>query len=45
MTIGDLIREGNLLEVHCGAYRPERHLYVDAESDGLPKHMPMPEVA
>jgi hypothetical protein len=27
VTIGDLIREGKLLEVHCGNCRPERHLY------------------
>jgi hypothetical protein len=26
VTIGDLIREGTLLEVHCGNCRPERHL-------------------
>jgi hypothetical protein len=25
VTIGDLIREGTLLEVHCGNCRPERH--------------------
>ena len=36
-TIGDLIREGKLLEVHCGACRPERHLDVDAGSLGLPQ--------
>src|SRR4051812_35284622 len=26
LTIGDLIQEGKLLEVHCGNCRPERHL-------------------
>src|SRR5262249_28131282 len=36
---------GKLLEVHCGACRPERHLYIDAGSLDLPKRMPMPEVA
>jgi hypothetical protein len=45
VTIGDLIRQGKLLEVHCGACRPERHIYVDAGSLGLPKRMPVPEVA
>jgi hypothetical protein len=34
VTIGDLIQEGNPLEVHCGNCRPERHLYVDAGSLG-----------
>jgi hypothetical protein len=37
VTIGDLIREGKLLEVHCGNCQPERHLYVDPESLGLPR--------
>jgi hypothetical protein len=45
VTIGDLIRQGKLLEVHCSNCRPERHLYIDAESLGLPKRMPVPEVA
>jgi len=45
VSIGDLIREGKLLEVHCGACRPERHLYIDAGSLGLPRRMPVPEVA
>ena len=45
VTIGDLIREGKLLEVHCSACRPERHLYIDAASLDLPKRMPVPEVA
>jgi hypothetical protein len=40
MTIGDLIPEGKLLEVHCGHCRPERHLYIDAGSLALPKRMP-----
>jgi hypothetical protein len=33
----DLIREGKLLEVHCDNFLPERHLYIDAGSLGLPK--------
>jgi len=45
VTIGDLIREGKLLEVHCGNCRPERHLYIDAGSFGLPKRMLVPEIA
>jgi hypothetical protein len=45
VTNGDLIREGKLLEVHCGNCRPERHLYIDAGSLDLPKRMPVPEVA
>ena len=45
VTIGDLIRECRLLEVHCGNCRPARHLYIDAGSLGLPKRMPVPEVA
>jgi hypothetical protein len=45
VTIGDLIREGKLLEVHCGNCRPERHLYIDADILDLPKRMPVPEVA
>ena len=32
VTIGDLIREGKLLEVHCGNCRPERHLYLNPRS-------------
>jgi hypothetical protein len=45
VTIGDLIREGKLLEVHCGKCRPERHLYIDSGSLDLPKRLPVPEVA
>jgi hypothetical protein len=45
VTVGDLIREGKLLEVHCGNCRPARHLYIDADSLDLPKRMPVPEVA
>ena len=45
VTIGDLIREGKLLEVHCGTCRPERHLYLNPEILRLPKRMPVPEVA
>ena len=45
VTIGDLIKEGKLLEVHCGNCRPERHLYLNPEILRLPKRMPVPEVA
>jgi hypothetical protein len=41
VTIGDLIREGKLLEVHCGNCRPARHLYIDAGSLDLPRRMPV----
>jgi hypothetical protein len=30
VTIGDLIKSGKLLEVHCSSCRPARHLYIDA---------------
>jgi hypothetical protein len=43
VTIGDLIREGKLLEVHCGNCRPERHLYLNPDILRLPKRMPVPE--
>jgi hypothetical protein len=45
VSIGDLIREGKLLEVHCGKRRPERHLYLNPEILRLPKRMTVPEVA
>jgi hypothetical protein len=45
VTIGDLIREGRLLEIHCANCRPERHLYLHPEILRLPKHMPVAEVA
>jgi hypothetical protein len=45
VTVGDLIREGKLLEVHCGNCQPARLLYIEAGSLDLPKRMPMPEVA
>ena len=45
VTIGDLIREGKLLEVHCGNCRPECHLYLHPEILCLPKSMPVPEAA
>ena len=45
VTTGDLIREGKLLEVHCGNCQPERHLYLNPEILLLPKRMPVPEVA
>jgi hypothetical protein len=45
VTIGDLARDGKLLEVECSACRPSRHLYVEPLSLGLPKRLPVPEVA
>ena len=45
VTIGDLIRKGKLLEVHCGNCRPERHLYLNPEILRLSKRTPVPEVA
>jgi hypothetical protein len=45
VTIGHLIKEGKLLEVHCGNCRPERHLYLNPEILRLPKRMPVPQVA
>jgi hypothetical protein len=45
VTIGDLIREGKLLEIHCSSCRPERHLYIEASRLDLPKRLPVPEVA
>jgi hypothetical protein len=38
--IGDLIRGGKLLEVHCSSCRPARHLYIDVGSLDLPKRLP-----
>jgi hypothetical protein len=43
--IGDLIRDGKQLEVHCDACRPVRQLYVDSGCLGLPRRMAVPEVA
>ena len=45
VTIGDLIRDGKLLEVHCGNCRPARHLYIDAGSLDLPKRLPVAQIA
>jgi hypothetical protein len=45
VTVGDLIRDGKLLEAHCGNCRPERHLYLNPEILRVPKRMPVPEVA
>src|SRR5262245_35487473 len=45
VTIGDLIRQGKLLEVHCGNCRPARHLYLDPQILRLPRRMPVPDVA
>jgi hypothetical protein len=44
VTLADLARNGKLLAVHCSACRPERHLYIEAGSLGLPKRMTVPEV-
>ena len=45
VTIGDLIREGKLLEVHSGNCQPERHLYLNLEILWLSKRMPVAELA
>ena len=45
VTLGDLAMDGKLLEVECSAYRPFRHVYIEPLSLGLPKRMPVPEVA
>ena len=45
VTLGDLARDGKLLEVECSACKPSRHLYLEPLSLGLPKRMPVPEVA
>jgi hypothetical protein len=38
-------RDGKLLEVECSACRPSRHLYIEPLSFGLPKRLPVPDVA
>ena len=45
VTLGDLARDGKLLEVECSACRPFRHLYIEPLSLGLLKRLPVPEVA
>jgi hypothetical protein len=45
VTLADLAHDGKLLEVYCSDCRPERHLYIDLLSLGLPRRMPVPEVA
>jgi hypothetical protein len=45
VTLGDLARDGKLLEVECSACKPPRHFYVEPLSLGLRKRMPVPEVA
>jgi hypothetical protein len=45
VTVGDLARDGTLLEVECSACKPPRHLYIEPLSLGLLKRMPVPEVA
>ena len=45
VTLGDLARDGKLLEVECSACRPCRHLYIEPLSLGLPKRLPVPDVA
>ena len=37
VTLSDLARVGKLLEIHCSARRPERHLFIDPLSLGLPR--------
>jgi hypothetical protein len=32
VSIGDLIKSGKLLKVHCSSCRPARHLYPEAGS-------------
>jgi hypothetical protein len=44
VTLGDLSRDGKLLEVECSACRPSRHLYIEL-SLGLPKRLAVPDVA
>jgi hypothetical protein len=43
LTIGDLIRDGKLLEVGCLACK--RHLYIDPASVGLPHDLAFPHIA
>jgi hypothetical protein len=45
VTLGDLSRDGELLEVECSACRPSRLLYIEPLSLGLPKRLPVPDVA
>src|SRR4051794_2892848 len=45
VTVGELIRDGKLLEVEYSACRPSRHLYIEPLSLGLPKRLPVPDVA
>jgi hypothetical protein len=45
VTIGDLVREGRLLELRRASCRPERHLHLNPEILRLPRRMPVPEVA
>ena len=45
VTLGDLARDGKLLEVECSACRPSRQLYIEPLSLGLPKRLPVPDVA
>jgi hypothetical protein len=45
VTLGDLAKDGTLLEVECSACRPSRHLYIEPLSLGLPKRLPVPDVA
>jgi hypothetical protein len=40
VTLGDLVKSGKLLEVHCSSCQPARHLYIDAGSLDLPRRMP-----
>ena len=39
VTLGDLARDGKLLEVECSACRPSRHFYIEPLSLRLPKRL------
>ncbi len=45
VTLDNLAKDDKLLEVECSACRPSRHLYIEPLSLGLPKRLPVPEVA
>jgi len=45
VPIGDLIREGKSLEVHCRSCQLAHRLYVETGSLDLPKRLPLQEVA
>jgi hypothetical protein len=45
VTLGDLVKSGKLLEVHCSSCQPARHVYIDAGSLDLAKRLAVPDVA